>query len=460
MHKSLLVIAIALTSINVASASSFLAQDPVEQSMDKDTAFDNAAFLLSTKNQVTFSDFGDAGIVFNAFGQKLAIHTGRSNNALDVFWGATLGFGHLGLRGGLEIDNSNDLLNTSYFGQANYTYVQEDGASSIVSGADTASLNVLENIDTLNTSEYQLEAGILFSDLPIEGTLRFSLPTFNDVETFDFVDTLNTDGTTTATYQARNTHDETSSTVSDGGLVLSASSRYKLNSNTHVTGSVDLNNRNFLTTNRIVDTQLDTDIAGGNTVDVNETTTTETTSSNKDNELTLSIGVDYRRFVGPAMVKFQPVINYQKSSDTDTSNVVVNTFVDALDANNNTTAATGVSDITTTESTDVDLTVRVSTEFLASPKWTWRAGANVGVIDYAASKTTYTQNTAQGSNYVLDYVSVTNDDSSFEMLDFTTVIDLGFTFRPAEAVAFDINLEANRQALQNWSADFALTLFY
>lgn len=462
MNKKLLVSAVAFATISTAHASSFLAGDPVEAVADKDTAFDNPAFLLNTKNQVAISDYGDVGAVFNAFGQKLAAHGGRSGNAIDLFWAGGMDFGQVGVRLGYELDNTNDLFITTYNGQSNFTYFNNDSdtTSIDVGGADSATLQVNDNINKFNTSELQIEAGYSLADMPISGTVQLTLAGQSDVETFELVDTLLTDGQTTATYSERETVVQTDSVESDGGLIAEVTGRYMLNNQTYVTGGLTLDNRTLLDTNKDVLTEYDLDIAGGNTVDVNQTTTTEFTTESEDNNLWLTVGLDHRRFIGPAMFKVQPTLTYHSNTVVDTDRVVEDTFRDVVTPTNNTTAATGITDITETKTTEIFNWVRVSTEFLTSERWTWRGGAWISLFEYNSTKTTYTQNQAVGTSYEEDYVSVTDDGGNLEILNQSGTIDLGFTYKPNENITLDADIEADQQALQNWSANFGLTVFY
>ncbi|MDN3650932.1 hypothetical protein QWZ13_18645 [Reinekea marina] len=461
MKKNLLVTAIAIASIGSASASSFLAGDPVESVADKDTAYDNPAFILNTKNQVTFSDWGNVGYVFNAFNQKLAVHGGRGGNAIDVFWGGNLGFGGLGIASGYEIDNESELLVTSFTGQTNFTYLEEDGKTDLVVGNDTASLEVKANERAIKSSEAQIAAGFVLNDLPIDGTISLSLPSASTVDSLSVVDVLTTDGNTTATYRETRTTVSTTSSERTGGLVASAAGRYKFNSTTYVTGGIAINNNETTGFTRSVVTQFDENLAAPAT-DTNETTTTDSGSILDAKETIFSVGLDHRKNVGPAAIKIQPNLDYTTSSSSTSVTVSDNKFVDALDSANNTTGPTGVTSITASESTDIDANVRVSAEFAASQKWTWRAGANIDVLTYSSTKSTFTKNKVNnaGTGYEEDYVQVTEDDSSLEILDSGYAIDLGFSFKPSESAVLDINLESNNNALQNWTANFGFTFFY
>lgn len=469
MQRKLLATAVALTTIGLAQAdSSFLSADPVEVVIDKDTAFDNPAFLMSTKNQVAISDFGSAGYVFNAFGQKMAVHTGRNgSNALDAFWAGNLGFGQLGVRIGYERDSNNGLAETSYDtfdgAQADYTYFSDESDTTTidVGGNDTASLRIDDNVDNASDSELQIETGFNLTDLPLSGTLMLALPSDSSEETFNFVDTLNTDGQTTATYREQNTVEQSTTSERDGGLVAELTGRYKLNNQLYVTGELAINNENTLNRTVSKDTQVDTDLTGP-TVDVNETTELDTQTLIESAEMTLIAGLDYRKFVGPAMFKIQPSLTYTSSSLTTTDKINKSTFVDALDATNNVTNATGETDVTFTETTQIAADVYISSEFLASEKWTWRAGALVEVMDYSNSKTRYTQNKVDqaGTGYEKDYISVTADGGTFSFLENTYTINLGNTYKPNDNVMLDMNIETNGAALSAWTAHFGLTVLY
>lgn len=450
MKKNYLVTAIAIASIGSASASSFLAGDPVEAVADKDTAYDNAAFILNTENQVTFSDWGNIGYVFNAFNQKLAVHGGRGNNAIDVFWGGNLGFGGLGIRAGFETDTTSDLAVTAFNGQTNFTYLEEDGKTELVVGADTASLEVKDNELSTKTSEAQIAAGFALNDLPIDGSITLTLPSSSSVNSQHFIDVLTTDGTTTPTYRETRTTVTTASTERTGGLVASATGRYKFNPTTFVTGGVFINNNETTTNARSVITQFDQDLVAPAT-DTNETTTSDGGNVVDSKSSTFTIGLDHRKNVGAALLKIQPTLAYNSTSSVNTAKIAAGTFVDALDANNNTAMATGVTSITETSGSDIDADVRVSAEFAVSEKWTWRAGAALDLLTYNTSKTTVTQNKVDnaGTGYEEDYVQVTVDSSDLEILDAGYAIDLGFSFKPSENAVLDINLNSNNNQLQN-----------
>jgi hypothetical protein len=461
MNKKLLITAITIASLGTASASSFLAGDPVEAVADKDTAYDNPAFLLTTENQLSFSDWGNVGYVFNAFDQKLAVHGGRNGNAVDVFWATTLGFGQLGIRAGYELDSTKGLSATSFNGQTNFTYLEEDGKTELDNGTDTFSLDLKENETVDKSSEAQIAAGFVLDDLPIDGTITLSLPSSSDTDSFSAVDVINTNGLTTTTYRETRTTVITSSTERTGGLVSSATGRYKLTQSTFITGGIVINNDEETTSARSVVTQYDENIAAPS-IDTNETTTTDTNTVEEDKSMTLLVGMDHRKTVGAALLKLQPTLSYTSSSLTTTNKTAANTFVDVITPANNTTGPTGTTSITASEGSEIDARVNVSAELKASEKWTWRAGTTIDLLKITSSKDTTTVNKVDGAGtgYEKDYVQVTADSSEVEFLQTGYAIDLGFAYKPSENSVLDVNLNSNNNPLQNWTANFGFTFYY
>lgn len=465
MNKKLLITAITVASFGSVSASSFLSFDPVEAVADKDTAYDNPAFLLTTENQLTISDWGNVGYVFNAFDQKLAVHGGRNGNALDVFWATTLGFGQLGIRAGYELDKITGMSDINFLigdgSQTNFTYLEEDGKTDFDNGTDTFSLDLKENETIDKTSEAQIAAGFVLNDLPVDGTITLALRSSSDTDNFNAVDVVNTGGVTTTTYRETRTTVNTASTERTGGLVSSATGRYKLTESTFITGGIFIDNNEETTTSRSVVTQLDVNIAVPST-DTNETTTSDTNSVEEGKSMTLRVGMDHRKTVGATLLKLQPTLSYTSTSNTVNNKNVANTFVDAITPALNTTGPTGTTSITTTEGSEIDARVNVSAELMASEKWTWRAGTTIDLLKITSSKTTMTQNKVDvaGTGYEKDYVQVTADASELEILDAGYTINLGFGYKPSDNAVLDINLESNNSALQNWTANFGFTFFY
>lgn len=480
MKKKLLVSAVAIATISTSHATSFLSQDPIESVYDKDTAYDNPAYLLDTQNQLTFSDFGTAGYVTNAFGQKVAIHVGRDSfnlgnavNNLDLFWAGNLGFGAIGVRAGYGLDTNKDdfsptfttTSNISSLGvdaQTNYNYLESDGETTIdVGGADTANLDVDTNETVDNASMTQLDVGLKMNDLPLDVVFSLSLPSSNETDTFNVTDVYNVDGQTTATNRTTNTLDYTEGTERTGGLITSLAGRFQLREDIALIGGFYLNNDETTTSEKVTFDELDVDLTGP-TTNVDQVTVLETSTVTADNDTSLMFGMDHRVVLGEAMFKVQPVLWYTRSNTETTNRTDKDTFTDTITPANNTVGPVGVTDSELVEQTNISSDIAVQVEYATSEKWTWRAGTNVSLFDFNTTTTTTTVNQVNqaGDGYEENYVSVDTEATDVEFLNWTTTMNLGFTVKATDIVSLDVNLETNQNSLQNWSADFGLSILY
>lgn len=480
MNKKLLASAVAFAAVSNTFATSFLSTDPVESVYDKDTAYDNPAYLLSTQNQLSFSDFGTAGYVTNAFGQKVAVHVGRQSTNLgntvrnlDLFWAGNLGFGSIGVRAGYGIDTNKDdfkqdFLTTDGIGslgvdaQTDYDYFESDGETTIdVGGADTANLEVDTNDTVNNASMTQLEAGVKLNDLPLDMVFRLSIPTSNETDTFSVTDVYNTDGQTTATNRRTHTTEYTEGTQRTGGLITSLSGRFQWRDDMFILGGLFINNDETTATESISFDELDVDLTGP-TTNIDRVNEEETTEVINDNDTTLMLGLDHRVSLGPARFKVQPMVWYTSSKTETTNSVVKDTLTDTVDPTNNTEAATGVTDKELVENTNISSSVFFQAEYITSEKWTWRAGSQVDLLNYNNTTTTTTINQVNqaGDGYEENYVRVDSEASDLEILDFTYTLNLGFTVKANDVVSLDVNLESNQNQLQTWRADFGLRVLY
>ncbi|WP_196159609.1 hypothetical protein [Reinekea sp. G2M2-21] len=480
MKKKLLVSAVAFATFSTAQASTFLSQDPVESVYDYDTAFDNPAYLATTENQLSFSDFGTAGYVNNAFGQKIGIHVGRLStnlgntiNNVDLFWAGNVGIGAVGVRVGYGLDTNKDdfkqdFLTTDGLSSLNvdaltdYDYFENDGTTTInVGAADTASLDVDANETVNNASMSQIQAGLKLNDLPLDLVFSFSLPTSDETDTFNVTDVYNTDGQTTATNRTTNTLEYTEGTKRTGGLITSLSGRFQLRDDMFVLGALSIDNNETTETISASFDELDIDLTGP-TTNVDQLTEEETKSVVADNNTTLMLGLDHRVALGAAKFKVQPSVWYTSSKTETKNSVVKDTFTNTLNAAANTTAATGVTDLELIESTNITGNIAVQAEYATSAKWIWRAGTTIGLLDINSTTTTTKVNKVNqaADGYEEDYVQINSEATDVEFLNFTNTLNLGFTVKANDIVSLDVNLESNQNALQNWTADFGLKILY
>jgi len=457
---------------------------------DKDTAFDNPAFIVDTQNQISIAN-DNVGYVFNAFGQKLAVHGGNVvsftpndssavatyfatnpmgvgnfnilTDQLDIFWGADLGFGALGVRASYGLFNDSTLFATNYTGNAfsganTYADLDDDGNTADDNGTDSYSLDVNSNSVEQKSSAAEIEVGAKLNDLPVDGSLQITLPSFSSASQFDVVDVENIAGVTTAT--DRNTHTFTRSQTAEstGGLSADLMGRYLLNESTFITGGFSTESGTIENNYTEVDDRLSVTLAGPTTT-VDTTDTDKTRETYESSDMTVNVGVDYRKNVGPAMFKVQSSLVYTSSSVTKTNETLTDTFVDVITPASNTTGATGVTTKNLVETTSINAPLRISAEFTASEKWTWRAGTSSNLLEKTDSKTTTTNNKVDqaATGFELDFVAIDAETGSLEFLDFFNEVSLGFTYSPAENVALDAALDTTGN-LSTWGADFALTI--
>jgi hypothetical protein len=297
--------------------------------------------------------------------------------------------------------------------------------------------------------------------MPIDGSVTISLPSFSSTAAFDTVEVLNTDGFTTTTERETQTITRAQTAESTGGLNASAQGRYKLNSDLYITSGISLTNSKLQNTIKTATTNHTNDVTGS-TITQNETTTDEIIENLESGTTMLSIGADYRKFVGPAMFKIQPSLEWESTTSTSKSETKEDTFVDALDAGNNTTGAVGVTSSTEEKVSTISVPVNISIEYLVNEKWTWRAGTRANLLSSTSTTETTTTNKVNTTNdgYELDQVEINTDNSGLQILDFVDDVSLGFTQTPNDFVKLDGELTTSAGGFDDWNINFGITVFY
>ncbi|MFQ3229458.1 hypothetical protein [Reinekea sp.] len=511
MKLSTLFLAITTVSLSTAQASSFLAQDPVEAVADKNTAFDNPAYLAQTANQITFADSDNIGYVFNAFGQKMAVHVGAEpslyapNTALgtnpdsytlnndrmgldnfktiddqiDLFWVGNMSFGSLGVRASAGSNGSSgqwtaDFLNngaptfngadgTAINAQADGTYnsyaLPSSGSTSLVTGTVTDSLSVSKNEKQVKAGFYSLTAGVQLNDLPLDATFSLNLPSYSTSSSFSYVESqTDTAGPTTLD---KITADYSESVGKTGGLSISTTGRYKLEDTLHVTSGLMIHNETVSAEYDVSFTEVnDTDTSTA-ALDSNETWTYKESQLSESSTFAMMAGLDYQTVANNVIFRAQPSLLFVKNKTESSEKVGSDTYVDALDANNNVTDPTGTNNSSFVQSnTTISLPVNLSVEYAASERWTWRGGASAAILTHTKEEQTETvyKVDVAGTGYEKDYETKTQEDLNL-LIGSSVAMNLGFTYAPLPNITLDSAINTSG-ALQNWRADFGLTYKY
>ncbi|EAR11235.1 hypothetical protein [Reinekea blandensis] len=483
MKKTLLSVAIAATSFSATQAETFLANHPADQIHINDNAFYNPAFLYTTENQLTLTDQsqGQIGWVTEGFGQKLGVHLGQDadqfisgdfdtinevdgatvdssnltaftqlDDSLDLFWASTLGFGDLGVNLTVAANTNKDLVASdkasTHDNTVTYFFNGEDDVS-LESGTNVYEFE-LDGNESKQTARYiGLDVGAKLNALPATVNLNFGLPKTTSSYDYSWTDTEVVDAAAGGTATARNTDtikDITSSEVS--GLRFDLSGTFDLTQSLMLRGGVMLNTQTAATSDEsIVIEQDDTDLnAAGLTTDTEDTD--RDSFELKNSLLGASVGARLTAQTGAIEVIVEGDLQVATEKDSSTYEIEQDTFVDELDNNNNTTGRTGVNEEQVDTTLSLNAPIRVSAEWAASEKWTWRAGVSTNLVSFESvqSETTaYKNSDDDATSFEVDYVNQTQDSTTLILPTLVNDFSLGFSYQPIDGVTFAAVFDKN-----------------
>lgn len=473
MNKKLLALAVSSLAFSAAQANSFLEDSPVEDIHIYDHAFTNPAFLGTTENQLSITDQsgGQIGWVNSIFGQKTGLHLGRDvdavsgdspntysgttdttnldnfvnlDEALDLFWAANLGFGALGVNATIASQSDTDLVESTrasfHDGTVDYLYTSESEAE-FDDGTDVFNLDVTGNESKESSRYLALEAGAALTDLPASVGVRVALPNASSSYNLSWTDTQNVGASGGGNTTARNIQTQQDVTSSEmSGLEASVYGMFNLSSNLKLLGMVGTNSETINSTDETVTIDNDDSDLNAAGVDTNETVTFKDSTEYKDSTLMAMVGARLTNQAGPVEIIVQNTLEFSNRTESTTYSIDQDTLVDQVTTANSTTGRTGVNSISEDKTMTITMPITVSGEWVASEKWTWRAGSTANLMEYTSetdTETSYINDPDNTTGFVEDVVNQTTDSTFLVLPLSVSNVDFGFSYMPVENVTID-----------------------
>lgn len=419
------------------AADNFVLDNAVDTVVIQDNVWGNPAALLNTSNQVAVTDNGNAGVVFEAAGQKLGVHVGRdaehdfiaagaggnvapsaTDTSLDLFWGADLG-AKTGLRFGYTVDSDKTLALTTFnapsFGddifptEGNTTFEDADG--------NKATLNITGNELVTSLTTYELSFGQILARGGY--SVNFSLPTFNNQSLVSYTASTDQAADGAPDLSLKSTANRQAS--SDFSFEVSGGFKQFFSRSFYVTGGGAYNSYN---TSLIIENE------NISTVGTTETkTASQSTSSFGLNVIAASVGAGLVQRNAATTVRVEGGIDYSRSVSTSSGNATV---VEGVEAPKGTNSGS--------KGTENNITVPFAVSVEASKpgsSFTWRAGASADLLELMTDKDTtnsYSAN-SDATGFDLDYAKI--DGQSSELNSNASQMFLGMGWAPVENLEFN-----------------------
>ena len=473
MKKKLIVSAITMATMTVAHGQTFLANSPVNDIHISDNAFTNPAFVGTTEDQLTLTDQngGQLGWITTQFGQKIGIHLGRDvdavsndhpdtysgtvdtssldnfanlDEALDLFWGANLGFGALGVNATVAAQSDKELVQSNrtsvHNGSVNFLFTSDSNAT-FDDNTDLFALDVSDNESKESGRYYGLTAGVALTDLPATINMSIAMPSASSSYALAWTDTQDVGASGGAAATARNIQSQSDITSSDmSGLETALSGTFNLTSALQLNATLAFGSQTIASTNKTVTKDNDDSDLNTAGVDTDSTDTFEDSSEYKEGLFATMLGARYTRQAGAVEIVVQSQLVMSAQTTTTSYTIDEDTLVDAVTPASSTTGRTGTNSESEEKEFSLYMPIRVSAQWVASDKWTWRAGSNSNLfyfLNESATEITYKDDPDNTTGFVKDKENQTVDSVFSVLPAFVAGIDLGFSYSPLKNVTFD-----------------------